>query len=77
MAEAQRTGKLKKAADLATMLGMSAAKFAPRVGPMVETTQPTDISQQAPTKVDLTGMANIDRQQAIEELKNRGIPLEE
>ena len=77
MAEAQRTGKLKKAADLATMLGMSAAKFAPRVGPMVETTQPTDMSQQAPTKVDLTGMANIDRQQAIEELKKRGVAVEE
>lgn len=77
MAEAQRTGKLKKAADLATMLSMSAAKFAPRVGPMVETTQPTDMSQQAPTKVDLTGMANIDRQQAIEELKKRGVAVEE
>jgi hypothetical protein len=76
MAEAQRTGKLKKAADLATMLGMSAAKFAPRVGPMVETTQPIDISQQ-PVQIDLTGMANIDRQQAIEELKKRGIPVEE
>jgi len=76
MAEAQRTGKLKKAADLATMLGMSAAKFAPRVGPMLETTQPEDTSQQ-PTRIDLTGMANIDRQQAIEELKKRGIPVEE
>lgn len=69
MAEAQRTGKLTKAADLATMLGVSAAKFAPRAGPMLETTQPEDISQQ-PTKIDLTGMANIEKQQAIEELKN-------
>ena len=76
MAEAQRTGKLKKAADLATMLGVSAAKFAPRAGPMLETTQPKDASQQ-PTKVDLTGMDTIDRQQAIEELKNRGIAVEE
>jgi len=76
MAEAQRTGKLKKAADLATMLGVSAAKFAPRVGPMLETTQPEDTSQQ-PTKIDLTGMDNIDRQQAIEELKKRGIAVEE
>lgn len=76
MAEAQRTGKLKKAADLATLLGVSAAKFAPRVGPMLETTQPEDTSQQ-PTKIDLTGMATIDRQQAIEELKKRGIAVEE
>jgi len=76
MAEAQRTGKLKKAADLATMLGVSAAKFAPRAGPMLETTQPEDTSQQTP-KIDLTGMATIDRQQAIEELKNRGIAVEE
>ena len=77
MAEAQSKGKLTKAADLATMLGTSLAKFAPRVGPMLETTQPQDITQQAPTKVDLTGMANIDRQQAIEELKKRGIAVEE
>ena len=76
MAEAQRTGKLKKAGDLATMLGASAAKFAPRAGPMLETTQPEDTSQQPP-RIDLTGMANIDRQQAIEELKNRGIAVEE
>jgi hypothetical protein len=76
MAEAQRTGKLKKSADLATMLGVSAAKFAPRAGPMLETTQPEDTSQQ-PTKIDLTGMANIDRQQAIDELKKRGIAVEE
>jgi hypothetical protein len=76
MAEAQRTGKLKKAADLATMLGVSAAKFAPRAGPMFETTQPQDISQQTP-KIDLTGMATMDKQQAIEELKKRGIAVEE
>jgi prefoldin subunit 5 len=76
MAEAQSKGKLTKAADLATMLGMSLAKFAPRVGPMVETTQPKDLSEQTP-KIDLTGMATIDRQQAIEELRNRGIPVEE
>lgn len=76
MAEAQRTKKLKKAADLATMLGASATKFAPRAGPMLETAQPEDTSQQ-PTKIDLTGMANIDRQQAIEELKKRGIAVEE
>jgi len=76
MAEAQRTGTLKKAADLATMLGVSAAKFAPRVGPMLETTQPEDISQQTP-RIDLTGMATMDKQQAIEELKKRGVSVEE
>lgn len=76
MAEAQSKGRLTKAADLATMLGLSLAKFAPRVGPMVETTQPKDLSEQTP-KIDLTGMATIDRQQAIEELRNRGIPVEE
>jgi hypothetical protein len=73
MAEAQRKGKLAKAADLATTLGASAAKFAPRVGPMLETTQPEDMSQQTP-KIDLTGMATtVDQQQAIEELKKRGL----
>lgn len=71
MAEAQRKGKLTKAADLATMLGVSAAKFAPRVGPMMETTQPEDISQQ-PVKAESTDMATVDQQQAIEELKKRG-----
>jgi hypothetical protein len=76
MAEAQRTGKLTKAIDLATMLGVSAAKFAPRAGPMLETTQPLDTSQQTP-KIDLTGMATMDKQQAIEELKKRGIAVEE
>jgi hypothetical protein len=76
MAEAQRTGKLKKAADLATTLGVSAAKFAPRAGPMLETTQPEDISQQ-PTRINLTGMATMDKQQAIDELKKRGIAVEE
>jgi hypothetical protein len=74
MAEAQRKGKLSKAADLASMLGASAAKFAPRVGPMVDTAQPEDTTQQAPVKVDLTGMATpVDQQQAIEELKKRGL----
>jgi hypothetical protein len=76
MAEAQRTGKLTKAIDLATMLGVSAAKFAPRAGPMFDTTQPLDTSQQTP-KIDLTGMATMDKQQAIEELKKRGIAVEE
>jgi hypothetical protein len=72
MAEAQRKGKLTKAADLVTMLGVSAAKFTPRVGPMLDTTQPEDTSQQ-PVKVDLTGMAtSVDQQMAIEELKKRG-----
>lgn len=75
MAEAQRKGKLSKAADLATMLGISAAKFAPRVGPMVETTQPEDTSQIAPVKIDLTGIAS--REQAIEELKRRGVSVEQ
>jgi len=76
MAEAQRKGKLSKAADLATILGVSAAKFAPRVGPMIETTQPQDTSQQ-PVQIDLTDTANIERQQAIDELKKRGIAVEE
>jgi len=70
MAEAERKGKLTKAGDLATMLGVSAAKFAPRVGPMVESTQPIDIEQKAPVKIDLSGMAT--KEQAIEELKKRG-----
>jgi hypothetical protein len=41
MADAQRKGKVVKAAELVQSLGESAAKFAPRVGPMVDTTQPT------------------------------------
>jgi hypothetical protein len=54
------------------VLGVSAAKFAPRVGPMLETTEPKDTSQE-PARIDFTGMANIDRQEDIEELRKRGI----
>jgi hypothetical protein len=75
MAEAQRKGKLTKAADLAAMLGASAAKFAPRVGPMLETTQPEDTGQK-PMSMGTTEATTVDQQQAIEELKKRGIPVE-
>lgn len=70
MAEAQRKGKLSKASDLASMLGESAAKFAPRVGPMVDTTQPQDTTQQTDGKASVT---TVDQQSAIEELKKRGL----
>jgi len=73
MAEAQRKGKLSKAADLATMLGTSAAKFAPRVGPMADTTQPEDITQQAPSMTGQAQATTVDQQAAIEELKKRGL----
>ena len=75
MAEAQRKGKLTKAADLAAMLGASVAKFAPRVGPMLETTQPEDTGQK-PMSMGTTEATTVDQQQAIEELKKRGIPVE-
>lgn len=70
MAEAQRKGKITKAAELATMLGVSAAKFAPRVGPMVDTTQPEDNTQKVP--VSQAEATTVDQQAAIEELKKRG-----
>lgn len=73
MAEAQRKGKLSKAADLATMLGVSAAKFAPRVGPMADTTQPEDTTQQAPSMAGQAQPTTVDQQAAIEELKKRGV----
>ena len=73
MAESQKKGKFSKVADLITDLGASAAKFAPRVGPMVETTQPMDISQQQQPVPETSA---ISRQQALDELKNRGISIE-
>lgn len=71
MAKAQRTGTLRKGADIATSLAGSLAKFAPRVGPMAETTQPADTSQ-VPVPAPEPG-AQMTPEDAIQELKARGI----
>lgn len=73
MAEAQSKGKITKAADLVQSLGEVTAKFAPRVGPMVETTQPTDTTaipsgQQAP---------QITPEDALRQLQMMGITVGE
>lgn len=69
MAEAQRTGKLAKAGDLAASVSASIAKFAPRAGPMMDTDQPTDTTV-APEQT--SAPSGFTKEQAIEELKNRG-----
>lgn len=73
MADAQRKGKVAKAADLVQALGASAAKFAPRVGPMVETTQPMDMTESKPS-----GTApSITPDEALQQLKSMGIEVQE
>lgn len=71
MADAQRKGKLTKAVDLVQALGVSAAKFAPRVGPMVETTQPIDTTQQPQQAPQITP------EDALRQLQMMGITVEE
>lgn len=73
MADAQRKGKVSKVADLVTLLGSSAAKFAPRVGPMVETTQPLDMSEAKPAE----SAPAISPDEALQQLRSMGIQVEE
>jgi hypothetical protein len=71
MAEAQKTPTIKKLTDLSVRLGDATAKFAPRVGPMVETTQPTDTSEPIETTPQITPEA------ALQQLRLMGIEVEE
>lgn len=71
MAEAQRKGKVFKAVDLIQSLGASAAKFAPRVGPMVETSQPTDTT--APSAAEPS--TQITPEDALRQLQMMGIDV--
>lgn len=71
MKEAQQTTTVKKLTNVVTKLGDATAKFAPRVGPMVETSQPTDTleqpvpAQQQPSPED-----------ALQQLRMMGITTE-
>lgn len=71
MAEAQRKGKLEKAGDLLKSLSATTAKFAPRVGPMVSTDQPTEPSEQVENQPSIQN--NDARIKELEdELRRRG-----
>lgn len=70
--EAQKAPTVKKLTGVVTRLGDTTAKFAPRVGPMVETTQPTDTSlpQPAPTQ------QQVSPEEALQQLRLMGIEVE-
>lgn len=70
MAEAQKKGKLTKAADLVKSLGEATAKFAPRVGPMAETTQATDTTEQP------SEQPQVSPEEALQQLRSLGIEVE-
>lgn len=70
MAEAQKTPTVKKLANVVTRLGDSAAKFAPRVGPMVDTAQPTDTTQQDMQAPQITP------EEALQQLKMMGVEIQ-
>ena len=70
MAEAQKTPTVKKLTNVVTRLGDSAAKFAPRVGPMVDTAQPTDTTQQDMQAPQITP------EEALQQLKMMGVEIQ-
>lgn len=71
MAEAQRRGTLKNATVIAKDLGVTAAKFAPRVGPMAETTQPTvEDANQPNTSMEISA------EEAKQQLRTMGIKVD-
>lgn len=75
MRGAQKFGSAYTIRKAIESMGESTAKFAPRVGPMMDTTQPEDTGQK-PMSMGTTETTIVDQQQAIEELKKRGIPVE-
>lgn len=75
MRGAQKFGSAYTIRKAIESLGESTAKFAPRVGPMMDITQPEDTGQK-PMSMGTTEATTVDQQQAIEELKKRGIPVE-
>lgn len=71
MKEAQQATTVKKLTNVVTKLGDAAAKFTPRVGPMVETSQPTDTSiPQEPTQ------QQVSPEEALQQLRMMGITTE-
>jgi len=73
MKEAQKATTVKKLTNVVTKLGDATAKFTPRVGPMVETTQPTDITEQpAPSQ-----QQQINPEEALQQLRLMGIEVEQ
>lgn len=71
MKEAQKASTVKKLTNVAVKLGDTAAKFAPRVGPMVETTQPTDTSVEP-----VSQPTQISPEEALQQLRLMGIQTE-
>lgn len=71
MKEAQQATTVKKLTNVVTKLGDASAKFAPRVGPMVETTQPTDITEQP-----LPSPQQVSPEEALQQLRMMGITTE-
>jgi hypothetical protein len=69
--EAQQASTVKKLTNVVVKLGDASSKFAPRVGPMVETTQPTDTSEPIETTSQITPEA------ALQQLRLMGIEVEE
>lgn len=72
MKEAQKASTVKKLTNVVVKLGDAAAKFAPRVGPMVETTQPTDTSMPPP----MAESQQISPEDALQQLRLMGIQVE-
>lgn len=70
--EAQQATTVKKLTNVVTKLGDSAAKFAPRVGPMVDTNQPVDTSEQPPASSQ-----QLDPEEALQQLRMMGIQVEQ
>lgn len=72
MKEAQKASTVKKLTNVVVKLGDAAAKFAPRVGPMAETTQPTDTSVPPP----MAEPQQISPEDALQQLRLMGIQVE-
>lgn len=72
MKEAQKTPTVKKLTNLTVKLGDTAAKFAPRVGPMVDTTQPVDQSV-----MPEQSQQQLSPEEALQQLKMLGINVGE
>lgn len=70
--EAQKAPTVKKLTGVVTRLGDTAAKFAPRVGPMVETSQPTDTSMPQPVQ----SQQQVSPEEALQQLRLMGIEVE-
>lgn len=70
--EAQKAPTVKKLTGVVTRLGDTTAKFAPRVGPMVETTQPTDTSLPQPEPTQ----QQVSPEEALQQLRLMGIEVE-